>query len=224
MGFTLAEVLITLAVIGVVVAITMPSLIQHFQEKELTTSYLKIYSILNQAYTFAQQENSTFNDWSKTDEDTYNKLRPYLNVIDDCPVGKGIRKCFYQGTYYAYNDTEIQDFIVSARNTQPAVRLVSGETILFFRHTHQVDFIVDLNGDKRPNKLGYDLHFFSFNESKMNLQILPGPTWSDPDNHYRYCQKYNTNWFPGSSCGYWILKHHNMNYIHMSDDEIKNNW
>lgn len=36
-GFTLAEVLITLGIIGVVAAMTMPSLIQNYRKKEATT-------------------------------------------------------------------------------------------------------------------------------------------------------------------------------------------
>ena len=63
-GFTLAEVLITLGIIGVVVAMTMPALIARHQEKVWTTSYLRVYSILDNAYRRVQEEYGTFENWS----------------------------------------------------------------------------------------------------------------------------------------------------------------
>ena len=47
-AFTLAEVLITLAIIGVVAAMTIPTLISNFQQKALDNQFKKIYAMLNQ--------------------------------------------------------------------------------------------------------------------------------------------------------------------------------
>lgn len=49
-GFTLAEVLITLGIIGVVAAITIPNLMTHFQQEQTVTKLKKAYSVINQAY------------------------------------------------------------------------------------------------------------------------------------------------------------------------------
>ncbi len=49
-GFTLAEVLITLGIIGVVAALTMPSVINNYKEKETIAKLKKTYSVLSQAY------------------------------------------------------------------------------------------------------------------------------------------------------------------------------
>ena len=48
-GFTLAEVLITLGIIGVVAALTIPTLIQNYKKREVETSLEKIYTTVNQA-------------------------------------------------------------------------------------------------------------------------------------------------------------------------------
>lgn len=48
-GFTLAEVLITLGIIGVVAAMTMPVLINNVRNKQLETAFKGAYSILSQA-------------------------------------------------------------------------------------------------------------------------------------------------------------------------------
>ena len=48
-AFTLAEILITLGVIGIVAAITMPTLIQNHKKKVAVTQLKATYSILSQA-------------------------------------------------------------------------------------------------------------------------------------------------------------------------------
>lgn len=56
-GFTLAEILITLGIIGLVAAMTMPVLFNKTQNKELQTAFLKTYSELNQlALLFAAEK------------------------------------------------------------------------------------------------------------------------------------------------------------------------
>lgn len=49
-GFTLAEVLITLGIIGIVAALTMPTLISKHQKKVYGTKLIQTYSILNQGF------------------------------------------------------------------------------------------------------------------------------------------------------------------------------
>jgi len=48
-GFTLAEVLITLAIIGVVASLTLPALMVNVQEQQAMTAYKKILNSLNEA-------------------------------------------------------------------------------------------------------------------------------------------------------------------------------
>lgn len=52
-GFTLAEVLITLAIIGVVAALTIPSVISNSQQQEFKTGLRKAVSVLNSAITMS---------------------------------------------------------------------------------------------------------------------------------------------------------------------------
>ena len=53
-GFTLAEVLMTLAIIGVIAALTVPSVIVNTQQKEFKTGLKKAVSVLNQALVMTQ--------------------------------------------------------------------------------------------------------------------------------------------------------------------------
>ncbi len=62
-GFTLAEVLITLAIIGVVAALTIPSVIVRTQQQEFKTAAKKAYSVLSQAVQLTEvKDGYTIND------------------------------------------------------------------------------------------------------------------------------------------------------------------
>lgn len=87
-AFTLAEVLITLGVIGVVAAITIPTLIQNYQ-KQVTVNRLKeTYSILEQAVKMSEIDNGDVTEWQypKNTEQSHidwiNKyLAPYMKNV-----------------------------------------------------------------------------------------------------------------------------------------------
>lgn len=62
-GFTPAEVLIPLGIIGVVAAVTKPTLVANHREKATVAKLKKSYSILNQAYLRAVGEHGDVWDW-----------------------------------------------------------------------------------------------------------------------------------------------------------------
>lgn len=62
-GFTLAEVLITLGIIGIVAALTIPTLISKYQERVTITRLKESYSMLAQAYQFAVNKNGSPASW-----------------------------------------------------------------------------------------------------------------------------------------------------------------
>ena len=56
-GFTLAEMLITLAIIGVLAAMTIPALINNTHKAENVVALKKAYETLNQAFYALKAEN-----------------------------------------------------------------------------------------------------------------------------------------------------------------------
>ena len=62
-AFTLAEVLITLGVIGVVAAMTLPILVQTYRNHVVETRLKKFYSIINQAIQRAEVDYGDRKDW-----------------------------------------------------------------------------------------------------------------------------------------------------------------
>ena len=98
-GFTLAEVLITISIIGVVAALTIPTLVQSHKKHIVETKLKKFYSTINQAVTLAEVDYGNKCEWyadlkgAKMDEDGkpvegssnaqiwFNKyLAPYMNI------------------------------------------------------------------------------------------------------------------------------------------------
>ena len=80
LAFTLAEVLITLGVIGVVAAMTLPTLIQNHKRHVVETRLEKFYSAINQAIVMSELENGDKKDWDDigTGEDALNWYNKYL--------------------------------------------------------------------------------------------------------------------------------------------------
>lgn len=74
-GFTLAEVLITLGIIGVVSALTLPSVITKYKRQNAETRLKKFYSVINQALQMSVAEHGEieFNFVNDTNNDEHSK-------------------------------------------------------------------------------------------------------------------------------------------------------
>lgn len=81
-GFTLAEVLITLGIIGVVASLTIPSLIQSYKNQVVETRLKKVYSVMNQAIQRAEADYGAKESWNFGKADFFETyLAPYINVL-----------------------------------------------------------------------------------------------------------------------------------------------
>ena len=82
-AFTLAEVLITLGIIGIVAAMTLPTLIEKHKKKVFVTKMKYTYSVLNNAFLMAQQEYGDPKDWDwgkgLTQENTLRIIQTYIS-------------------------------------------------------------------------------------------------------------------------------------------------
>ena len=67
-GFTLAEVLITLGIIGVVAALTLPSIVAHQRKVEYSSRLKKFYSMMEQAIRMSEEDNGEILSWTRSGE------------------------------------------------------------------------------------------------------------------------------------------------------------
>ena len=83
-AFTLAEVLITLMIIGIVAALTIPSVISNYQQQEFKTGLKKAVSVLNSAIQTNMQEDgeTPYENW-----DLFSYLQRHMSVIKTNVIG-----------------------------------------------------------------------------------------------------------------------------------------
>ena len=177
-AFTLAEVLITLGIIGVVAALTLPTLIQNHQKQVYVTQLKKAYSTLGNAFNKMAVDEDVV-DWKQTncgsslDSSTcIDALTKQLNIIN---------KKYTTDTNLVWADGF----------ADPA--FLTNDGALFLFACHNVDqILVDVNGvQKSPNKYGRDR--FAFYVDYEHNKIIPYgteemvytydtvPEWSDCD-------------------------------------------
>lgn len=175
-GFTLAETLITLGIIGIVSAITIPTLISNHQKQVTVNQLKKTYSVLNQALQKSILENGDLSNWENIDgepEKTY--LLPYLKVVDNIKSRWSIYKKY---EVMKSNGDGSSQFWTSGLSKGPY--MLSDGTILFFMnflnyspmgYAHYI--LVDLNGFKGPNRIGRDVFVFTISKAKPTIITTP---------------------------------------------------
>ena len=217
-AFTLAEVLITLGIIGIVAAMTMPALISEYRHKTLETAFKKTYSELLQItqylpYEFGSCSYSNAEDVADFFASKYNKVSE-IGYYD-----KYIEKC---KTYNKQNSSARIHFNVLAIRSGDNPRIISlpsGAVVGFRKHNSNMNLLVtiDTNGpNKAPNAFGHDLFFFHFdNECKLVPQTGLIRDCEDDetdcgDSGWKWvenidCSKNSTSNTNGFSCGKFAI-------------------
>lgn len=144
-GFTLAEVLVTLMIIGVIAAMTIPSLMQSTAQQEYKTALKKAISMLNQAITMNYAlDGIDASDELYTGESVKDLLIKRLNVMSKDNNG------FYtaDGMYFKTSSADVGSKH-KANNCSNA-----SETIEDMNKVDNICSIVnvDVNGRKGPNR------------------------------------------------------------------------
>ena len=151
-AFTLAEVLITLGIIGVVAAMTMPVLIQNHKKSEATARLKKFYSTMSQAILLSENDNGPAKQWTKADNIAKD---PDTGLYDDADaVNTEIYFNTYLKNYLKYLKTEKDE------DTNLFKVMMNDGSSFLMRNGNCIDFIFDYNGDKYPNKEGRDRYRF----------------------------------------------------------------
>ena len=199
-GFTLAEVLITLAIIGVVAALTLPSVINKAQDKQFKAMFKKQYSVIAQAIQLIYAKEDTYiapqaNDWEKM---------PYYV----CAIGKELKSIGSGIKCEVISNS--QDYTINSIPKNPNIHWHKSEewfdktgkpiglngntkgygTLTFllpdgaminFNCSNEV--FIDVNGYKKPNTVGRDIFYFFI----KNNQFAPVFWTSEKGNNINGC-------------------------------------
>lgn len=229
-AFTLAEVLITLAIIGIVAAMTIPSIVQQTQKQEYVSALKKTYSVISQATNMIiTEEGGTPDKWGMINENdaSTNKImelyKTHLLNLKVCDTSDS--SCNYSDNLLNINGNISQIQTTYGGNWGVKVfkwKLSDGASISFdmWNYSNFINyfglnpgytdglgygmFIVDVNGNKKPNQLGRDVFIFCL----TNKGLAP----AGRDNNSANCSTSTSSVWGGADCAAKVLTEGAMNY------------
>lgn len=232
-GFTLAEVLITLGIIGVVAAMTIPTLINNSQDRETVSKLKKDYTTLAQAFKLSINDNGSVDTWGLSSNwasqdaiNIYNKLSPYLKIIKSCGNSTGCFATNYKllnGSNISQqsfdSDTGLAKFVLSDGS---AVAMGSYGDCTDYNGTSNMlkdlcgEMYIDINGAKSPNIVGRDTFYFYINKDRGIVPASTAVEGSDWEPFDTFC-KDKTAADSGWGCTGWVLYNENLDYLKCSN-------
>lgn len=185
MGFSLVEILVTLAVIGVISTLTIPSLMRKTNNEEYVVRLKKAYSTMSQATNKIILENGTpkcsIGGWACSSVAVADIYKKYLNKVKECPQGnqctpdkytflKGATSVnFSEETSGASKGVKERTTFLLADGTAMTVVGINGTCAGYDNgNINGCYWIrVDVNGLKKPNKFGRDAFQFVAKENGL---------------------------------------------------------
>jgi prepilin-type N-terminal cleavage/methylation domain-containing protein len=185
-AFTLAEVLITLLIIGVVASLVIPAIVNDSKNAEFQVAYKKAFGDITQVFNRAKY-NYEFVDVNLTSANVLTNIRVLENYFsitkictdsvaqgcwtDNCINGE--HECFWSAPAEG-TQGKSEGFIDSA-----------GRQWIRYKQSGWFIMLVDTNGDKKPNRLGRDRFPFFFNDvnglqnAMAPVKVVPNITGDD---------------------------------------------
>ena len=232
-AFTLAEVLITLGIIGVVAAVTMPSLVANHREKQIVVQLKKAYSVIQQALLQAEVKHGEAKYWGdvvgtdtgETDEngDPILDYSTTLNVLNYLAENMNVQRSSADLVYtpVPMNGTS------GTEMTIPADRYLklTDSTIIVGGYSSAerttTDIVVILPKCLKRGICKYGIDVFYFKLDLANSRIVPFGAKDDLglnlNSFEDKCNKSIENSQQGFGCTAWVLYNENMDYLHCDD-------
>lgn len=180
-AFTLAEVLITLGIIGVVSALVLNPLVVNYQKKSTVVSLKKVYTELAQAVQLAKLEYGDMEQWdySLTGSQFFNKyLFPFVTI--NSKIISTYNMIYRLSGELENNYVPLNYMAIYTLTTGAQVILGEGSS----SDTSKREIVVvDINGLKNPNKLGRDVFVFEINPKGLV------PSYYDDSEDYKINMK-----------------------------------
>ena len=206
--------MITLGIIGIVAALTIPTVISSVQRKELEVGLKNAYSTLSEALKMYEQENGypiIITGLERLELKFI--LMKYLKTIKDCGIGTTDKEkaCIPH-----------KDYVSDPDNYEDIYMTYNGQNTLYYSYFDDGQFImnnsmlvlinnpgsgvaqyltisVDINGyNKKPNRLGQDLFMFQIIDN--GLLVPMGAKNSALSNMNLYCSETSISTMNGAGC------------------------
>lgn len=185
-AFTLAEVLITLGIIGIIASLTLPTVVNKIQDKQFKTAFKKQYSAFTQAMQRVYIEDGQAYesvDWQQMPT-YFCKIQSYMKAVKS---GMNCKKVLNEGF------TDISNWPSTGlklwhhtgqwfdKKGQPQTEINSGYLALSYilpdgalvNYNCGNQIFIDVNGYKKPNTIGKDIFFFIVQSKNLVPTIIP---------------------------------------------------
>ena len=193
-AFTLAEVLITIGIIGIVAAMTIPTLIVNYQKREFASRLSQTFSVLSNAVKMAQVEYGDIATWGyqkyygttiapNGDKSQYVKEYAEKYFLPYLKVSKNYGKVKLKDIGYSGFKSKDGRSYYSAAKELYTVELNNGTTLFFDYNMSTVEIdgvetpsitapiiFIDVNGKTGPNILGRDFFMLQLSTTKNRLE------------------------------------------------------
>ena len=205
-GFTLAEVLVTLTVVGVVASLVIPPMVHQIEEEQCKIQFKRVYNDINQATErIMQEKGGTMNLGSSfyVGSGLYSAYKKYLNYTRDCAGSNIAGNCWHisggskllngdilgnpgPGFYIVLNNGAFVNFFTDFNSYTCSMGPLWG-----IKKTC-AKLNVDVNGFKGPNTWGKDIY---------GIWVIPEGIVAFGTELYGPYFTYDTNFFcdPGQS-------------------------
>lgn len=203
-AFTLAEVLVTLGIIGIVAAMTLPVIIGEYKKSQTVNQLKKVYSAFLQSVELSKSEYGDVNywDWDLNAADFFKKyLGRSFNTIEVCDDDS----CWNNATYLLSGSK------YTGNTNNVSFKVLDGTVVFIEKQDDNHQHIwVDLNGLNKPNTFGKDIFILTLVKDSLNDSIhviskpgiyMYGHGLSREKVISSHCLKNNT----GYACGQLIL-------------------
>ena len=169
-AFTMAEVLITLGIIGIIAAMTLPSLINNQKNKVLQAALKKAYSRHSEALLLVKAEagvDNLYNEFMVYNLNAVGHYNYYYRAQEFTSMYKNklnvIGACKYTKPPRTYTNNKEADVSIGGV-TKPSWLLSDGTCAEIMINGGRVGLTVDVNGaGKGPNRFGHDIFVFWVN-------------------------------------------------------------
>ncbi len=221
--------MITLGIIGVVAAMTLPALITNYKEKQTVSQLKKFYSTLSQAWLMMENEYGSIDEWGmsstntgQTDPETGAKildpsaqlliaerLKPYLKIGRECVAGE---ICDNRESSDLFTETSFKKPKPLSEDTAKSQFFLSDGTYInigyYAKNLNSVDINCRLQG--RNVVLGKNRFYFY----GMKNRVIPEglPDFSNLKSFDNVCNAQNAR-----GCTAWVIYKENMDYLHCRD-------
>ena len=200
LGFTLAEVLITLGIIGIVAALTIPGLITKCKEMQYRVTYKKVYSSLNQAMKYAQEDDGIdltlsaerINGVMRTNNigKIFKYISRYYKATTTC-FDNNADKCWVcEKGEAGYIPNGAPDWLGCNKRSYS---FVDANGVAYYLYSNsEFPILIDVNGNRKPNQLGRDRFVMKFGDSLEPNKDYPDTVnavlfWNDIKSKQRWC-------------------------------------